>query len=38
MPLDLTIADYSTNEKVAHLPRKLAGDGSSMCPTAGRAG
>ncbi|MGR9235133.1 cyclophilin-like fold protein (plasmid) [Rhizobium leguminosarum] len=24
MPLDLTIDDYSTNEKIVYLPRKLA--------------
>jgi hypothetical protein len=29
LPLNLTISDYSTNEKIAHLPRKLAGDGST---------
>lgn len=23
LPLDLTISDYSTNEKIAYLPRKL---------------
>ena len=23
LPLDLTIEDYSTNEKIVHLPRKL---------------
>ena len=23
LPLDLTVADYSNNEKIAHLPRKL---------------
>lgn len=28
LPLDLTIEDYSTNEKIAHLPRKLTEDGS----------
>jgi hypothetical protein len=28
LPLDLTIADYSTNEKIAYLPRKLTEDGS----------
>jgi hypothetical protein len=30
LPLDLTISDYSTNEKIAHLPRRLteAGSGS----------
>ncbi|MFN8683926.1 cyclophilin-like fold protein [Paracoccus sp. P2] len=27
LPLDLTITDYSTNEKIAYLPRKLTGDG-----------
>jgi hypothetical protein len=28
LPLDLTIEDYSTNEKIARLPRKLTEDGS----------
>ncbi len=28
LPLDLTISDYSTNEKIAYLPRKLTEDGS----------
>ncbi|WP_290689834.1 MULTISPECIES: cyclophilin-like fold protein [unclassified Haematobacter] len=28
LPLDLTITDYSTNEKIAYLPRKLIGNGS----------
>jgi hypothetical protein len=28
LPLDLKIADYSTNEKIAYLPRKLTEDGS----------
>ena len=28
LPLDLTITDYSTNEKIAYLPRKLSEDGS----------
>jgi len=27
LPLDLTIEDYSTNEKIAYLPRKLTGEG-----------
>ena len=27
LPLDLTISDYSTNEKIAHLPRKLTEEG-----------
>jgi hypothetical protein len=27
LPLDLTIDDYSTNEKIAHLPRKLSEEG-----------
>jgi hypothetical protein len=27
MPLDLTIDDYSTNEKIAYLPRKLTEQG-----------
>lgn len=29
LPLDLTIDDYSTNEKIAYLPRKLTEEGSS---------
>ncbi|REG28354.1 hypothetical protein ATH84_106318 [Paracoccus versutus] len=29
LPLDLTITDYSTNEKIAYLPRKLARDGAT---------
>jgi hypothetical protein len=28
LPVDLTIEDYSTNEKIAGLPRKLSEDGS----------
>lgn len=28
LPLDLTIEDYSTNEKIAYLPRKLSTEGS----------
>ena len=28
LPLDLKITDYSTNEKVAYLPRKLTEEGS----------
>jgi hypothetical protein len=28
LPLDLTIDDYSTNEKIAYLPRKLTEQGS----------
>jgi hypothetical protein len=28
LPLDLTIDDHSTNEKIAYLPRKLTEDGS----------
>jgi hypothetical protein len=28
IPLDLSIEDYSTNEKIAYLPRKLTEDGS----------
>lgn len=27
LPLDLTISDYSTNEKIAYLPRKLTEEG-----------
>ncbi len=29
LPLNLTIDDYSTNEKIAYLPRKLTGDGAA---------
>lgn len=28
LPLDLTIDDYSTNEKIAYLPRKITEEGS----------
>ncbi len=28
LPLDLEISDYSTNEKIAYLPRKLTEEGS----------
>jgi hypothetical protein len=28
LPLDVTIDDYSTNEKIAYLPRKLTEEGS----------
>lgn len=28
LPLDLTISDYSSNEKIAYLPRKLTEEGS----------
>jgi hypothetical protein len=28
LPLDISIEDYSTNEKIAYLPRKLTEDGS----------
>ncbi len=28
LPLDLNISDYSTNEKIAYLPRKLTEEGS----------
>ncbi len=27
LPVDLTIEDYSTNEKIAYLPRKLSDEG-----------
>lgn len=27
LPIDLTIEDYSTNEKIAYLPRKLSDEG-----------
>lgn len=30
LPLDLTISDYSTNEKIAYLPRKLTEEGSGQ--------
>lgn len=30
LPLDLTITDYSTNEKIVYLPRKLTEDGSGL--------
>lgn len=29
LPLDLTISDYSSNEKIAYLPRKLTEEGST---------
>jgi len=29
LPLSITVEDYSANEKIAYLPRKLSGDGSS---------
>ncbi len=29
LPLDITIEDYSTNEKIAYLPRKLTEEGSN---------
>lgn len=29
LPLDLTVEDYSTNEKIAYLPRKLTEEGST---------
>jgi hypothetical protein len=29
LPLALTIADYSTNEKIIHLPRKLSEEGAA---------
>lgn len=28
LPLDLTITEYSTNEKIAHLPHRLTEEGS----------
>lgn len=28
LPLDLTVDDYATNEKIAYLPRKLTEEGS----------
>ena len=30
LPLDLKVADYSTNEKIAYLPRKLTEEGSGQ--------
>ena len=30
LPLDLTISDYSTNEKIAYLPCKLTEEGSGQ--------
>jgi hypothetical protein len=30
VPLDLTIEDYSTNEKITYLPRKLSEEGSGV--------
>lgn len=30
LPLDLSIEDYSTNEKIAYLPRKLTEEGSGQ--------
>lgn len=30
LPLDLTASDYSTNEKIAYLPRKLTEEGSGQ--------
>ena len=30
LPLDLTVGDYSTNEKIAYLPRKLTEEGSGQ--------
>jgi hypothetical protein len=30
LPLNLTISDYSTNEKIAYLPRKLTEEGSGQ--------
>lgn len=30
LPLDLTISDYSTNEKIAYLPRKLTEESSGQ--------
>lgn len=30
LPLELTIEDYSTNEKIVYLPRKLTEDGSAL--------
>ncbi len=30
LPLELTIEDYASNEKITHLPRKLAGEGGSL--------
>lgn len=30
LPLEATIEDYSTNEKIVRLPRKLPGDGATL--------
>lgn len=35
LPLDLKISDYADNEKIAYLPRKLSGDGSSRISNGG---
>ena len=37
LPLDLTIDDYSNNEKIAYLPRKLNEEGSGPFATRRRA-
>lgn len=37
LPLDLTIEDYSTNEKIAYLPRKLTGTAPPASATSRRA-
>lgn len=37
LPLDLAIDDYSTNEKVAYLPRKLTEEGSGPLATSSAA-
>lgn len=38
LPLDLTIADFSTNEKIAYLPRKLTQLARGPVPDAGPGG
>jgi hypothetical protein len=34
MPVDLTIKDFSNNEKIAYLPRKLNGEAKGPFPSA----
>ena len=38
LPVDLTIEDYSTNEKIADLPRKLTDRGCGPIRSGGRGG
>jgi hypothetical protein len=37
LPLDLTIEDFSSDEKIVHLPRKLTEEGSGPFGTSDRA-